>query len=72
MMKSWEQKFEVLIFLNVLKNFDKKWNFIDIFDEFLEAVQEFSETNYYRNDNKENLVQVQMKLQEISENFQKK
>ena len=46
--------------------------FIDIFDEFLEAVQEFSETNYYRNDNKENLVQVQMKLQEISENFQKK
>ena len=69
MMKSWEQKFEVLIFLNVLKNFEKKWDFIDIFPYFSEAVQKFSETNYYKNDKKENLAQVQLKLKEIEEKY---
>lgn len=66
---SWKQKTEVSRFLDILKNFDKSWTFIEIFPSFAEAVIILSETNYYKNNKKENLAIVLAKLEEIQEMF---
>ena len=66
---SWKQKTEVSKFLDILKNFDKSWTFIEIFPSFAEAVIILSETNYYKNNKKENLAIVLAKLEEIQEMF---
>ena len=66
---SWKQKTEVSRFLDILKNFEKSWTFIEIFPSFAEAVIILSETNYYKNNKKENLAIVLAKLEEIQEMF---
>ncbi len=66
---SWKQKTEVSRFLDILKNFDKSWTFIEIFPSFAEAVIILSETNYYKNNKKENLAIVLAKLEETQKMF---
>ncbi|ATU05899.1 hypothetical protein BKN14_05745 [Candidatus Gracilibacteria bacterium HOT-871] len=66
---SGKQKTEVSRFLDILKNFDKSGTFIEIFPSFAEAVIILSETNYYKNNKKENLAIVLAKLEEIQEMF---
>lgn len=66
---SWKQKTEVSRFLDILKNFEKSWTFIEIFPSFAEAVIILSETNYYKNNKKENLAIVLAKLEETQKMF---
>jgi len=66
---SWKQKTEVSRFLDILKNFEKSWTFIEIFPDFSEAVKILSETNYYKNNKKENLAIVLAKLEETQKMF---
>lgn len=56
--------------INILKNFDEVWDFIDIFENFLKAVDELSKTNYYFSwDSKENLYTTKIILGKIYEQF---
>lgn len=50
------KKEEIYSFLNILKNFDDTWDFIEIFkNDFITSVYELSKTNYYIKNNKKNL-----------------
>lgn len=50
------KKEEIYSFLNILKNFDETWDFIEIFkNDFITSVYELSKTNYYIKNNKKNL-----------------
>lgn len=64
-----EKREEVYIFLKILENFDKSWNFFEIFKLFKEAVKKLADTNYYTKDNKENLRTILNFLEKVEENF---
>ena len=61
---------ELTHFLNVLKNFDENWDLFEIFPSFIEAVEKFSETNYY-NHKETPLLTIISRLQNILEKFNK-
>ena len=56
--------------MNVLKNFDENWDLFEIFPSFIEAVEKFSETNYY-NHKETPLLTIISRLQNILEKFNK-
>lgn len=55
--------------LQILKKYDEKGDFIQIFANFLPAIKEFSETNFYKKDKYDNLLNVYEKIKIILDNF---